>query len=332
LVVAAISLGLLGCGGADRHRSSQTDAQQRARARRGAAPSRRPQHRFTAVAVRSIGSLPSAIQDAAIAPLGGGRVALLGGIDASGGSIATITVLAHGSTAGGGTLPVPQHDAQAARLGRYVYVFGGGEFSSYDHILRYDPATDRVAAAGQLPTAASDVAVASLADTAYVVGGYDGASWLDTILAWRPGSPPRVVGRLPVGLRYAAAAAAGDRLLIVGGTTPSGISDAIFSFDPATGSVSRIGRLPQARTHASAAAIGGRVLLIGGRRTLDGGQTRAILSIDPVTGRSRRVSSLNGPLSDAAATTVGNEVVVAGGLSASGAQRELLALTERESR
>ena len=141
---------------------------------------------------------------------------------------------------------MPQHDAQAARLGD-VYVFGGGVVSSYDHILRYDPATDRVAAVGRLPSAASDVAVASLGDTAYVVGGYDGASWLDTILAWRPGSAPRVVGRLPVGLRYAAVAAVGCCLLIVGGTTPRGISDAIVSFDPATGSVSRIGSDAQER-------------------------------------------------------------------------------------
>ena len=330
LTVAAISLSLFGCGGVNHHLSGQTDAGQRVRSARGTAGRRRPQRRFTAIVVRSIGSLPSAVQDAAIAPLGRSHAVLLGGIDASDESVATITVLSHGSTAGAGVLPVPQHDAQAARLGRFVYVFGGGELSSYDHILRYDPATDRVAAAGKLPTAASDVAVASIGPTAYIVGGYDGASWLDTILAWRPGSSPRVVGRLPVGLRYAAVAAVGDRVLVAGGTTPGGISDAILRFDPATGSVSRIGRLPQARTHAAAAAIGGRMLVIGGRQTLDGGQTRAILSIDPSTGHSQRVGSLNRPLSDAGATTVGNEVVVAGGLSASGVQRELLALTEPE--
>jgi Kelch motif len=80
--------------------------------------------------------------------------------------------------------------------------------SSFDHILRYDPATRQVSVAGTLPSNASDVAAAALGGTAYVVGGYDGAKPLDTILAWSPsGGSARVVARLPQGLRYAAVAA-----------------------------------------------------------------------------------------------------------------------------
>jgi len=325
LAVATVSLGLAGCGGVHRDHGARAQTPQQRRP----TDSARPHRGFTRVAVRSIGTLPAAVQDAAIAPLEGRRLALLGGIDASGVSLASVTVIASGSTATGGALPVAQHDAQAARLGRDVYVFGGGVVSSYDHILRYDPATRRATSAGRLPTDASDVAVASVGNTAYVVGGYDGADWLDTIVAWRPGTAPRVVARLPSGLRYAAAAASGDHLLIVGGTTPSGVSDAILSFDPVTRSVSRIGRLPAPLTHAGAASIDGRVLVVGGRRTLDGDQTRAILSIDPITGRCRRAGSLDRPLSDAAVTATATDVVVAGGLSASGARNELLALTPR---
>jgi hypothetical protein len=37
-----------------------------------------------------------------------------------------------------------------ASLDGEVYVFGGGQFSSYDHILRYEPGNGRVSLVGQL--------------------------------------------------------------------------------------------------------------------------------------------------------------------------------------
>ena len=45
----------------------------------------------------------------------------------------------HASQAG--ALPNAQHDAQAATLGANVYVFGGGQFTEYDHILSYSPSS-----------------------------------------------------------------------------------------------------------------------------------------------------------------------------------------------
>jgi hypothetical protein len=223
-------------------------------------------------------------------------------------------------------LPVPQHDAQAALLGRYVYVFGGGQSSSYDHILRYDPVSGTVINAGTLPSAASDVGVTEIGSTAYVVGGFNGTTSLDTILAWRPGEKPRAVGRLPSGLRYAAVAASGGRLIIAGGTTPSGMSNSILSFDPASGSVSRIGQLPFALTHSSAAPADGRVLIIGGRRQLTGARTDAILAINPATGRVRQVGALPQALSDAAVASSGAHITVAGGENTGGTSGTVLSL------
>ena len=123
-------------------------------------------------------------------------------------------------------MPIPQHDAQATTIGRYVYVFGGGQVSSYDHVLRYDPARGAVTQVGSLPTPASDVAVAALGATAYVVGGFTGVDPLDTIVAWTPSGPERAAAHLPAGLRYAATAVAGGRLVIAGGTVSGGVSDA----------------------------------------------------------------------------------------------------------
>ena len=284
---------------------------------------------LTALSAAPAGSLPAAVEDAAIAPLSDGRLALLGGIDSSQNSTDAIVTLRGGTATQDGTLPVPQHDAQAATLGPYAYVFGGGEVASYPHILRFDPGSGTVTQAGSLPTPASDVAVVSIGDTAYVVGGYTGVTPLDTIVAWSPGTAPRVVAHLRAGLRYASVAVAGSRIIIAGGTEANGVSDAILSFDPATGAVATLGHLPSPLTHASAAFIDGRVVVIGGRRDVSGGQTATILAIDPSTGAVSTVGQLPQPLSDAAVAVTGSQITVAGGDSGNGPQSSILALTPK---
>jgi hypothetical protein len=287
----------------------------------------RPARLRLRISVANAGELPAAVQDAAAVSLDRGRLVLLGGVDAADASTPSIVVLAQGSVLRQDSLPEPQHDAQAARLGPYIYVFGGGVVSSFNHILRYDPSTGSVVQAGQLPTPASDVAVARMGGTAYIVGGYDGTHWLDTILAWHPGIPARLAGRLPFGLRYAAVAAGGNRLIIAGGTTTGGVSDAVLSFDPVSGVVRRIGRLPLPLTHASAAWVDGRVLVVGGRREVTGGQTDAILEINPASGAVRELGRLPQPLSDAAVVESNGKVLVAGGENAVGAQRAIVEIT-----
>ncbi|HEY4826351.1 MAG TPA: hypothetical protein VIH85_06270 [Solirubrobacteraceae bacterium] len=302
----------------------------------GRAPVRnaRATRRAIRVNAQLIGTLPSAVQDSAVAPLGQGRVVLLGGIDAAQSSTDAITIIDGGTARTAGALPGAQHDAQAALLGAQVYVFGGGEFTEYDHILRYDTATGQVTTAGRLPTPASDVAVAAIGDTAYVVGGYDGVHPLDTIVAWRSGETPHVVARLPAGLRYAAVAAAGRRLIIAGGEAGDAqvLSDAVYSFDPASRAVRRIGRLPVPLTHAAADDLDGQVLVVGGRRELAGEQTNAILAVDPSTGHVAIAGRLPTPLSDAMVATTADDVIVAGGESPSGAQRSVFSLLPRIAR
>lgn len=319
---AGLALGLLGCGSQSLTTGAHTQAPGRTQA---ASPVRRGRLRLR-VSVTTTGDLPEAVQDAAAVSLDQNRLALLGGVDAADASTASIVVLAGGSVVRHDSLPAPQHDAQAARLGHYVYVFGGGVVASFNHILRYDPTTGSVLQVGQLPTAASDVAVATLGSTAYIVGGYDGTNWLNSILAWHPGARARPAGRLPFGLRYAAVAAAGHRLIIAGGTTTRGVTDAILSFDPVTGAVEKIGRLPMPLTHASAASVDGRILMVGGRREVTGGQTSAILEINPSSGAVRQVGRLPHPISDGAVVALSGNVVVAGGEDASGPQRTILEL------
>lgn len=321
--VTAVALLVTACGS-----SGATSSRTHTTAHRSA--SARVRQALGSVSVSPAGSLPAPVEDAAIAPLAGGRLAMLGGIDAAQTSTDAIVTLSRTHAAQQGTLPNAQHDAQAATLGSDVYVFGGGQLSTYDHILGYDPSTGNTSVAGTLPAAASDVAVVSIGHTAYIVGGYDGASWLATIIAWSPGSQPRVVAHLPVGLRYAAVAAAGEKIIIAGGYEPNAVSDQILSFDPTTGAVSQLGHLPFPLTHASAVFVDGRVVVVGGRREENGDQTTAILAIDPVTGAVSTVGRLPQPLSDAAVALSGGRIVVAGGDNGSGPQSSILALTPGE--
>ena len=258
------------------------------------------------LAYRPLFSLPAAVQDPATATLPGGRLVLLGGIDAADASTADVVVGdVHGAQRTA-SLPNAQHDAQAAALSGQVYVFGGGQFSQYDHILRFDPASTSVSAAGSLPSAASDVAVTQLNGTAYVVGGFDGAKSLDTIVAWTPAGGVRVVAHLPVGLRYAAVAGAGGAVVIVGGSTPTGASNVVYRFDPAHATVQQLARMPQPITHAGAGAIGGTVYVVGGRGDSLDARSAAVWAIDPRTGRVHSAGRLPHPISDAGVASLGN--------------------------
>jgi N-acetylneuraminic acid mutarotase len=252
---------------------------------------------------------------------------LLGGLTPADSSSDAVTVGGLTSAAQKATLPNAQHDAQATMLGGDVYVFGGGQFSEYDHILRFDPAGDTVTSAGTLPAAASDVAVAGDGATGYVVGGFDGVNWLNTVLAYKPGAAPKLLAHLPVGLRYAAAAVAGGSIVIAGGSTPSGISDAIYEVDASTGAVTTLGHLPKPLTHAGAGVIGSTVYVVGGRGALVTDRSAAIWAIDPVSGHVRAAGSLPAPTSDLAVVSLGGELVVAGGATSAGTEAGVGALT-----
>lgn len=276
---------------------------------------------------RPLGTLPAPVQDPAAALLPGGGFVLIGGLDAADTSAAAITAVTggHGHTVA--TLKGAQHDAQATTIGGAVYVFGGGDLQTYDHILRYDPGAGTVTQVGSLPLTQSDVGVTALGNTAYVVGGYDGRQALDTIVAWHPGGSARVVGHLPRGLRYAAVTAAGGQVIVAGGSEDNGnASDAIYTFNPTTTTVRELGHLPTPLTHAGVATLGGTVYLVGGRSAVVDTPTRTILAIDPLTGATRRVGLLPRALSDAAVLPINGAIVVAGGRTATATQSTITEL------
>ena len=285
-------------------------------------------HNPPSLDARAAGSLPAAVQDASSAPLAGGAIALLGGLDAASASRTTILRLANGGAATLGTLPTPLHDAAAATLGGSVYLFGGGEFSSEAGIFRLDPSNGRVTPVGQLPEPRSDLAAATVGGTAYLIGGFTGQTPLATILAWTPSGGTRIVGHLPQPLRYAAVAAVGGRILIAGGMTPSGPTRQVLAFDPVTGRTSAVGSLPQPLSHGAAAALAGYVYVIGGRDA-GGLPVSTITVVDPLTGETSAAGSLRGPLSDEAALGLGSAIIVMGGRDGQGATPHVVELMAR---
>ncbi len=273
--------------------------------------------------------LAAPLRDPAYAALGGGRYALIGGLDAADVSTSEVDLGGARAVSQVASIGVPQHDAQAALLGSRVYVFGGGSASELSHIFSFDPRTKQIASVSNLPTASSDSSVARVGGSAYIVGGYDGTNWLNTVLAFSPSHPtPRLVARLPVGLRYAAVAASGHDLIVAGGTTATGVSDAVYRVDVNTGQVRHIATLASPVCHGEAVTIGRYVYLVGGRGDLDTSQTAAILAIDPDTGKVRSAGALPVGLSDAALIPTPRGVLVIGGLEASGAVNANVGLLE----
>ena len=272
------------------------------------------------LSAQSAGSLAAPIQDAAGAALQHGSVLLLGGLTAGDVSTNAMRVVSAGRDRALGRLPVALHDAAAARLGRFVYLFGGGDGSAqHREIVRVDPVSGRTQQAGSLPDGSSDQAAAAIGGTAYVVGGFDGSRWLDTVVAWRPGGSARIVAHLPDPVRYAAVTAVGRALVVAGGSLPDGrASDSVYVLRAGSSRAVRIGRLPRPTTHASAAAIGGEAVIVGGRGASTGTPTARLVAIDVGRRTIRAAGSLGAPLSDATAVTIGRRILVAGGRTVRG--------------
>ena len=266
----------------------------------------RAQARVTTAAaanVRTVGHLPAAASRLAVAPLGGGKVLVLGGL-VGGSSSQQILAGPPTQLRRVGTLPIATHDDAAVQLGKVVYLLGGGQVSSSDAVVRITP-TGRAHTIGSLGEPLSDLGAAVIGRTAYIAGGYTGTQYATGILAFRGGTP-KLAARLPVGLRYAGVAALGGRLYVAGGVTTSGTSAAVYSFDPGTGVVRQVATLPTPVAHAPLVALGGALYLIGG----DG--SASILRIQPNGGVSV-AGKLPQPLANAAAVTLGSAIYVFGG-------------------
>jgi hypothetical protein len=293
-------------------RGTETGRDQRARAAAGArAVAGDPG--LPHLRVRVVGHLPTPAARVSVVALPDGRIAALGGLTAGGSSD---QVLAGRPSALHriGSLPVPTHDAAAAVLGSRVFLFGGGQATSFDAIDSLDPATGEVKRVGTIGEPLSDLGAATIGSSVFLVGGYTGSAWATAIQRFGPGRRPSVAGRLPSGLRYAGVAALGGRVYVVGGATTAGTSRGILVFDPARGTLRQIGSLPHAVAHGALVPLGRSLYLIGGTDAA-GTPLATITRIDPRTGETTDAGSLPHPLADAGAAATGGAIVAVGGTS-----------------
>ncbi len=290
--------------------------------------------------------LPDAVSRAGAAPLGDGRILLIGGLLSSGSSSANVGIL---STSTGrfrsvATLASPTHDAGTAVLGRKAFLFGGGESTPFATVEALTLArasagaggsSGVVTVTGQLPQVRADDEALTVGKTAYVIGGYDGANGDAAVLATRDGASFSTVVDLPVGVRYPAVAADGGKIFVFGGESVSGGTTSEYStpagsttpppgqqvavvqeIDPRTRSARVVGALPHAVQGAAAFELGGRIFLAGGDSYEQGtppvsGST--IWSFDPATGSFGIAGHLAAPVAYAAVVAWKKAVWLVGG-------------------
>ncbi|MGH7904074.1 MAG: hypothetical protein ACREPA_08105, partial [Candidatus Dormibacteraceae bacterium] len=246
----------------------------------------------------------------------GGRLLVLGGLDAAGGSTAAVLSIqpSTGAVARAGRLRLPTHDAAGAILGGTAFVFGGGAAMSIDDVQAFRPgpgAGGEGGIAGHLPRPRSDVVAATSGAEAMLAGGYDGQSAALSVLATTDGSHFRVLGRLPHAVRYAAAAVLGRYLYVIGGEWSGRPVPYVQRLDLATGGAAVVGGLAVPTGHAAALVLDGELWVLGGRTAV--GATDAILRMDPGGTGFQPAGRLPAPVSDAGAAVLGGVGYLLGG-------------------
>lgn len=339
---------LVGCGAASHSSTTQTTATSAqapastTTATNGpsAARSGSPTAAQLAPSARSV--LPDARSGGAAAAFNA-QIVFSGGLSAAGTSTDTVFSLpadrhsARAADAGPGRLPGPAHDAAAAQLGPALLMFGGGRSEGSDRIVWVLPGPARVI--GRIPQPLSDLDAVAIGNIAYVIGGWNGAATNRSIYAVSlraaagtaaPGARVQVreAARLPLGVRYPAAGALGGHVIVAGGEMTSGSPTAdAWSFDPASGAVTRLPSLPAPTDHAPGAVLNGRFYLLGGLRR--GAFSSTILSWAPGERRWRTAGRLPGALSDAAAVSLPSEIAVLGGRGSGGTVADVTRLTAK---
>jgi N-acetylneuraminic acid mutarotase len=191
----------------------------------------------TTAALKTVGALPSAQSDVAVAAIGN-TAYVVGGYD---GVNWKNTILSYtpgaSSTKVAATMPVGLRYAAATAIDGRVLIAGGSTPKSASRaIFSFDPQTGRVTRIGTLPSPVTHGELAPLGQFAYLVGGRGNGTSSQTsrILAINPRTGKVTpAGRLPTGVSDAALIPNGSSLLFVGGLEPSGaVSDNVGELAP----------------------------------------------------------------------------------------------------
>jgi len=216
-------------------------------------------------------------------------------------------------------LPVKTHDAAAGFLGADLYVFGGGQSSSYDTIVRIHGS--QVSTVGHLSRPLSDAVAVPFTyhnePGLVLVGGYDGQSFNQEVrfvtlsqgrLTWTN------LFALPNGVRYPAVTSVHGNLYIAGGKFSSGqLSRSVYVWSQQTPTVRLVGNLATGVEKAALFARPGFVVIAGGLNQAQNPVTN-VTALNLATGKTQVVAHLPVPLADLGYAQTGHQGWLVGGI------------------
>ena len=324
LVVAVAMLGLAGCGGTvpPVANSQKTYAPQPPAA--NATTARTSQSvRPPVLRAQEMGALTLPAVGVAVAARSDGTVFAVGGYDGVASSTAVAQVLPVGQTLP--LLPARTHDAAAGFIGPNLYVFGGGQSTSYSTVLRISGKHSTVI--GHLPRPLSDAVAIPYTwkgqQGLLLVGGYDGSTFrtnVDFVSEDNGQLNYTRLFNLSEGLRYPAVAVAGQRVYIAGGKDVHDRPvNRVWSWDGGhpTAAAFLFTTLPESVSKAAAFVTPSWLYIAGGWNGK--AATSSIYAVNRTSGKVWRDGSLPLTLADMGYAQFGSKGYLAGGLKSESA-------------
>ena len=300
------------------------------------------------IQVKNVGQLPQGILGNALAMGPSGAPISIGGYTGQVSITNIYSLLPRVSSVA--NLPVRTHDAAAGFIGNTLYVYGGGQATSYNSVVAVENGSAKTVATLSRPLSDA-VSVPLTVDGKKglaLVGGYDGSVFrtgvafmtvtgtpsTGTVGSSSVGGPSR--GRvwkrlfnLPTPVRYAAVTSTSNTLYIAGGLKEQGLSNNVYAWSASTKQLHTITVLSAGFQKAALFVAGPYLILIGGEPA-GGVPTRRMLEIDTRTGKSKVVGNFPTPIADMGYTQTASTGYLAGGVttaSGEGAARSVYEIT-----
>ena len=258
-----------------------------------------------------------------VAVVSSGRIFVLGGHDAAGGSTTSVFEFnpASGKSVLAGTLALPTHGAAAALVAGRVMVFGGASLQVHDAVQFFNPATRKSTVIGYMPTVRADTTAATAGKLTVLVGGFDGYGPQGEVWATDNGTSFHVIAHLPQPVRYPAAVALGAAVYVFGGLISGGEYNGMFTndvqrVDLPTGSANVVGHLPFPVAHAMATNMAGHLFVLGGSSPM--WTSKQNPRFRPCGQPGLTCRALPEPVTDAGVASIGRVTYILGGMSTNG--------------
>jgi N-acetylneuraminic acid mutarotase len=268
-------------------------------------------------------SLPIPKQELAVVAVGE-RVYVLGGLDASGRSLADVSVYDARADAWTAVTPLPEplHHINAAVVDGRIFVAGalrGGAFTAVGTTLVYDPGTNQWAPRASMPagTERGSSFVASIGTKIYVAGGLRGGSVADFSEYDTVANQWAALPALPMGRDHGMGAAVQGLFYAIGGRSAGigGHTTRVDLYDPVARAWSSRAPMPTSRGGGAVAVAKGRIVIMSGEG--DGRRPSGVFpeteAYDPASDSWSALPVMPTPRHGTGAATVADVVIVPGG-------------------